>query len=83
LIKLVLNGLHGPINVNGVDFPGLVPMTGFGGLLDDNEVASVLTYVRNSYGNKADVVDAKKVAEVREATKDKVGFYNPQELRKK
>ena len=28
-------------------------MTPFGGLLNDEEVAAVLTYVRNSFGNKA------------------------------
>ena len=83
LIKVVLNGLMGPITVNGVDYPGHVPMTGFGGLLNDEEVASVLTYVRNSFGNKAKPVSPEKVKEVRAATKDKVGFYNPQELRAK
>ena len=31
-------------------------MTPFEGLLKDEEVAAVLTYVRNSFGNKASVI---------------------------
>jgi mono/diheme cytochrome c family protein len=82
LIKLVLNGLQGPIEVQGKKYPGQVPMTPFGGMLKDDEVAAVLTYVRNSFGNKAPAVTAAKVKEVREATKDKTGFYSPEELLK-
>jgi mono/diheme cytochrome c family protein len=80
LIKLTLKGLMGPIEVNGKKYPGQVPMTPFGGLLNDEEVAAVLTYVRNSFGNKASVISAKKVREVRAAIEDKKGFYSPEEL---
>ncbi|GAA4441339.1 GDSL-type esterase/lipase family protein [Pontibacter saemangeumensis] len=80
LIKIVLKGLHGPIEVLGKEYPGQVPMTPFGGMLKDEEVAAVLTYVRNSFGNKASAVTPEKVKAVREATKDKTGFYSPQEL---
>ena len=82
LIKLTLNGLHGPINVKGKEYPGQVPMTPFGGILGDRDIAAVLTYVRNSFGNMASVISEKKVREVRAATKGKHGFYNPGELLK-
>ena len=82
LIKLVLNGLHGPIEVLGKKYPGQVPMTPFGGMLKDEEVAAVLTYVRNSFGNKASAISPDKVKEVRAATKDKTGFYSPEALLK-
>ncbi len=82
LIKLVLNGLHGPIEVLGQKYGGQVPMTPFGGLLNDEEVAAVITYVRNSFGNKASVVSAEQVKKVRAATKSKSGFYSPDELLK-
>jgi glucose/arabinose dehydrogenase/mono/diheme cytochrome c family protein len=82
LIKLTLNGLHGPIEVKGKAYPGLVPMTPFAGLLNDKEVADVLTFVRNTFGNKASVVAPADVARVRAATKTKAGFYNPAELLK-
>ena len=57
-------------------------MTPFRGLLNDEEVAAVITYVRNSFGNKASVVSAEEVQKVREATKGKSGFYAPDELLK-
>ncbi|MFT5128615.1 MAG: glucose/arabinose dehydrogenase/mono/diheme cytochrome c family protein, partial [Rhodothermales bacterium] len=82
LIKLTLNGLHGPIEVKGKPYPGLVPMTPFAGLLNDREIADVLTFVRNTFGNKGSVVAPADVARVRAATKSKVGFYNPAELLK-
>jgi putative heme-binding domain-containing protein len=80
LIKLTLNGMMGPLELNGKTYPGLVPMTPFGGLLNDEEIADVLTYVRNAFGNQAEPVSPAKVKQVREATKSKVGFYSPQEL---
>ena len=82
LIKLVLKGLHGPIEVLGTKYAGQVPMTPFGGLLKDDEVAAVITYVRNAFGNKASVVTPGKVKEVRAASESKKGFYSPDELLK-
>jgi len=81
LIKLTLHGLYGPIDINGTHYPGLVPMTPFKGLTDE-EIAAVLTYVRNSFGNKASVITPEKVAAVRAATKDRPSFYSPAELLK-
>jgi glucose/arabinose dehydrogenase/mono/diheme cytochrome c family protein len=82
LIKLVLNGLYGPMEVNGKKYPGQVPMTSFAGMLNDEEVAAVLTYVRNAFGNKASAISTEKVKNIRQATKDKIGFYSPEELLK-
>ena len=80
LIKLTLHGLLGPLEMLGKTYPGQVPMTPFGGMLNDDEVASVLTYVRNTFGNKATVITPQMVKKVRESTKDKEGFYKPAEL---
>ncbi len=82
LIKLTLHGLYGPIVVHGVNYPGQVPMTGLGKMLTDEEVASVLTYVRNTFGNKASAILPEQVKNIRAATKDKKGFYTPEELLK-
>lgn len=83
LIKLTLHGLYGPLDIMGNHYEGQVPMMAFKGLLNDDEIAAVLTYVRNAFGNKASVIDSQKVKEVREATKDRNGFYTPQELLEK
>lgn len=82
LIKLTLNGLHGPIEVKGKQYPGFVPMTQFRGLLNDEELAAVLTFVRNSFGNKSSAIDAARVKELRQETETKGGFWNPAELLK-
>ena len=76
LIKIVLKGLQGPIEVNGKKYEGQVPMTPFEGLLNDDEVAAVLSYVRASFGNKAAPISAEKVKAVRDQVKDKKDFYN-------
>jgi glucose/arabinose dehydrogenase/mono/diheme cytochrome c family protein len=82
LIKLVLKGLMGPMEVAGRSYSGQVPMTPHEGMLNDTEVAAVLTYVRNSFGNKASPISPDLVKRVRAEVKDKKGFWSPQELLK-
>ncbi|WP_373523041.1 PVC-type heme-binding CxxCH protein [Aquiflexum sp.] len=82
LIKLVLKGLLGPIEVLGREYPGQVPMTPYEGMLNDNEIAAVLTYVRNSFGNQASAIRPEKVKEVRASVADRKGFYSPADLLK-
>lgn len=85
LIKIALKGLWGPIEVAGQHFDptkGVPPMMGFGGMLNDIELAAVLTYVRQSFGNDGEIVSAEAVRKVREATKDRVNFYMTEELLK-
>ncbi|MEY4273043.1 MAG: hypothetical protein RL250_1909, partial [Verrucomicrobiota bacterium] len=73
----------GQIDVNGQHFDptkGVPPMMGFGGLLNDDEAAAVLSYVRLSFGNNGKLVSPATVKKVREATKDRVNFYMADEL---
>lgn len=62
-IGVVVNGLEGAITVNGAAYNSVMPALG----LSDDAVASVLTYVRSSFGNKGDLVDSAEVAKVRAA----------------
>ena len=85
LIKIALHGLWGPITVNGKLFDpskGIPPMTAFNALLDDKELAGVLTYVRNSWGNTATPVQPATVKKVRQATRERTLFWKPEELLK-
>jgi mono/diheme cytochrome c family protein len=82
LIKLTLKGLLGPIDVLGKSYPGQVPMMPFEGLLDDDEMAAVLTYVRNAFGDKASAISPEKVKAIRSATRNRTDFYSPEELLK-
>lgn len=79
-IKIVLKGLMGQIDVNGKTYPGQVPMTQFEGLLNDKEVAAVLTYVRNSFGNKASAISPEKVKIVRASVANQKDIYNVSKL---
>ncbi|MFN3758697.1 MAG: PVC-type heme-binding CxxCH protein [Algoriphagus aquaeductus] len=82
LIKIVLKGVMGPMEVAGREYPGQVPMTPYEGMLNDTEIAAVLTYVRNSFGNQASPISPDLVKKVRDEVKDKEGFWNPAELLK-
>jgi mono/diheme cytochrome c family protein/glucose/arabinose dehydrogenase len=85
LAKLTLHGLWGKIEVNGKTYDptkGVPPMTAFGSLLDDKEMAAVLTYVRNTWGNQAPAVKPETIKKVRQATKDRSVFWKPEELLK-
>ncbi len=63
-IRLVLEGLSGPIEVNGAQFNNVMPPFAN---LTDHEIADVLTFVRNSFGNQGDAVTDEEVAKVRKA----------------
>lgn len=85
LIKITLKGLWGPIEVAGQHFDpskGVPPMMGFGEMLNDNELAAVLSYIRQSFGNDGDLVTAEAVRKTREATKGRVNFYTTEEILK-
>ncbi len=82
LIKLALYGLIGPLEVNGKKYNGQVPMTPFGGLLGDDEMAAVLTFVRNSFGNKAAPIQPETIKAVRDANPGRVLFMSTDELLK-
>ena len=80
LIKLTLKGIYGEMTVLNLKYEGKVPMTPFEGMMDDEEIAAVLTYIRNSFGNRASAISPEKVKEVRAVVKDKKGFYTADEL---
>jgi nitrite reductase (NO-forming) len=60
-IAIVLNGLSGKIVVNGQNFDGVMPAQ----RLSDEEVANVLTYVFESWGNSKQTVSPEEVRVIR------------------
>ena len=62
LIEVVLNGLDGPIEVKGKPYNNTMPQHSF---LKDEEVAEVLTHIRQNFGNKAGAISTQEVATVR------------------
>lgn len=67
LIRIQLRGLtNGPITVAGKDYATFpAPMAPLGAGKSDEDVAAVLTYVRNSFGNKASAVKPEQVKALR------------------
>ena len=63
IIRIVLHGLNGPINVAGKDYSNA--MASLGGVLKDDQIANALTYVRQEWGNQAPEVKAETVARIR------------------
>jgi mono/diheme cytochrome c family protein len=64
LINIVLNGRTEGVEISGETFTN--PMPPFGATLKDEEIADVLTYIRNSFGNKADAIKVSQVKAERE-----------------
>jgi nitrite reductase (NO-forming) len=65
-IEVVLNGLAGKITVNGKDYDSVMPPMS---QLTDDEVANILTFTMNSWGNSAEAISASEVAKIRSSTK--------------
>ena len=78
--QIVLNGLSGPITVNGASY-GAAVMPAQKGAINDKQVAQVMTYVRYKFGNISDSVVTKEMIEVaRQKFGDKPNQYTVSEL---
>lgn len=58
LISILLKGLNDEIEVNGEYYGNPMPAQA---QLSDQEIADVLTYIRNSFGNKASAITVTQV----------------------
>jgi mono/diheme cytochrome c family protein len=65
LIAIILHGLQGEIEVAGEIYNGNMPA--WGDQLSDEEVASVLTYIRSSFGNDSPEISTELVTTVRDS----------------
>jgi mono/diheme cytochrome c family protein len=82
LIRIVLNGLRGPVTVDGKEFnsDGMLPWRDT--ITDDEVIADILTYVRqnDAWGHHASEVTAEQVAKIREETKGRSVQWTVTEL---
>lgn len=62
LIRILLHGLLGPIEVLGKTYNSVMPAWGH---LDDNSLAAVMLYIRRSWGNQGDAITPEMVASLR------------------
>lgn len=83
MIRIVLHGLNGPVQVNGVPFTTPAPlMPPQGAALSDQQIADVLTYVRAEFGGGASEVTVDQVKAIRDAEKARAAMWTEAELQK-
>lgn len=63
VITIVKNGLEGRVDVNGEAYSGVMPH--WKGLLSDEQIAAVITYIRTSWKNRASAVSVADVQSVK------------------
>jgi len=78
IIRIILHGLTGPVEVQGTTFEGLMPP--WGPTLKDAEIAAVASYVRSAWGNKGAPVSTARVTAIRAATKSRKTPWTAAEL---
>jgi mono/diheme cytochrome c family protein/glucose/arabinose dehydrogenase len=78
LVRIVLQGVRGPITVLGKVHTGDMPA--FGGALSDEQVSAILTYVRREWGHAAAPVEPEAVARIRAATAGHTDAWSAEEL---
>ncbi len=63
LVAAILNGIQGEITVRGKTYNGYMPP--HANILDDHAVASISSYIRNRWGNKAGSISPSEVSSIR------------------
>ena len=78
-IRIVLNSVNGEIQVKGETYndPAMPPWRD---AATDEEIAAILTYVRQAWGNNAPPVKPEQVKEIREKTSDRGTQWTAPEL---
>ncbi len=77
LIRIVLHGLEGEIEVDGVRYNQAMQVPPLG---SDEDIAAVLTYVRSAWGNNADAISPEMVRTVRDQTKGRTRSWTADDL---
>jgi mono/diheme cytochrome c family protein len=78
IIKLILNGIQGPITVSGQQFNN--SMVPWRDTMTDEQIAAVATYIRSTWGNKAPPVTIDEVKAQRDATASRSTAWSAAEL---
>lgn len=83
VIRIPAAGVGGVIKAAGKEFNGSMPALGAQGIMTDQDLAAVLTYIRRSFGNKAPGVTVEQVQKVRaDIQKNHPDPYTVEELLK-
>ena len=63
LIKLVLDGMSGPVEIKGEQYNSVMPPQK--DILNDQQISDLLTFLRSSFGNSAAAISEEEVAKIR------------------
>ncbi len=78
MIRIPLVGLSGPVTVKGQEWN--LSMPAMGAALPDDDLAAVLTYIRQSWGNKASEITPEQVKKVRSEMGSRTQPFSAAEL---
>ena len=87
IIRIVLNGLNGPVKVKDTVWNGNAmnpwrKSTDNPSGLSNEDIAAVLSYIRNTWGNKAGIVTPDQVAAISKETEKRADAWTAEELLK-
>jgi len=77
LVRILINGLQGPVEVKGVNYNGAMPTWK---QLGADQIAAVLTYIRSEWGNAAPPISAEYVASLMEQVGNRTEPWSQKEL---
>lgn len=84
LALILLHGLEGPIEVAGkkYDAPEILPVMPSHSTMNDADIAAILTYIRNEWGNQAAPITGRTVSSTRHLNQGRVYPWSAAELKK-
>lgn len=82
LTMILLHGMEGPVEVNGkmYDVPNILPSMPSFSTLQDNDIAAIATYIRNSWGHSGAEIKRGTVSGIRFRTQGKITPWKATEL---
>jgi mono/diheme cytochrome c family protein len=80
LIGVAVHGLMGPIKVNGKLVEGVPPIMPPHGFMKDEQLAGILTYVRNAWGNRAGLISTEDITGYRKTESARVAPWTEAEF---
>lgn len=82
LSLLVLHGIEGPLDVAGKRYeaPEILPVMPSHSTMDDENITSILIYIRNEWGNDAGGMNRRTVGRLRHTTQGRVQPWTAAEL---
>jgi len=82
LAMILLHGMEGPVEVGGkiYDAPEILPIMPSHSTMDDKAITSIMTYIRNEWGNQASAVERRTVGTTRYSSQGRVIPWTANEL---